>query len=150
MMPDGTAHTTMSRIAYRGAPRLVIRLSPIQAATTMPSTMNRAYARSGIGPRCHTEVLGLGMLAKVTADTLPPPVVCRQPGHTACPVLGFRHEPANQRRSGGYHRPGRARTALPAEPGSPPVVSSGWEDPRPRIAAARGRARHPGGDRRAG
>src|SRR5689334_18939394 len=80
MMPNGTAHTTTSRMVFSGAPRLRIRLSAIHAATTMPSTMHRAYARSGIGPRCHTDVLGLGMLAKVTADTLPPPPVSRQPG----------------------------------------------------------------------
>src|SRR5262245_42282302 len=77
-MPNGTAHTAMSSTTHGGAPRRRMRTSVIAQATTMPTRMHSAYPRSGIGPRCQTPWVGLGISAsKVTAsftgNNLPPP-----------------------------------------------------------------------------
>src|SRR5262245_38345733 len=65
-MPNGTAQTATSRMAHGGAPRRRRRDSATSAATTIPRTMQRAYALIGSGPSCHTAVLGLGIAAIVT------------------------------------------------------------------------------------
>ena len=66
MMPNGTAHTAMSRDAQGAAPRWRSRTSNTAAAATMPAMMQSAYARIGIGPSSHTAELGLGMAARFT------------------------------------------------------------------------------------
>src|ERR1700754_896541 len=68
MMPNGTAQTAMSRIAPLCAPRARSRYSVSTAAAMMPRMMQRAYARIGTGPICHTAWVGLGIAARVTGE----------------------------------------------------------------------------------
>jgi hypothetical protein len=63
-MPNGTAHTARSSTVYGGTPRHRSRTSVMMQASTIPMTMQIAYARSGIGPRCQTAVPGLGIEAR--------------------------------------------------------------------------------------
>src|SRR5690349_1556137 len=65
-MPNGTAHTAMSSEAHGATPRRRSRYSMTRTATTMPATMQSAYARTGSPSTCHTEVVGLGIAAKFT------------------------------------------------------------------------------------
>jgi hypothetical protein len=62
--PNGTANTARSITVPLVPPRAIQRRSPHQIATMMPAMMHRAYARIGIGPRCHTPRSGLGMVAR--------------------------------------------------------------------------------------
>src|SRR4051812_47690226 len=66
MMPNGTAHTAMSSEAHGATPRRRSRYSMIRTAATMPRTMHSAYARTGRPSTCHTDVVGLGIAARVT------------------------------------------------------------------------------------
>ena len=68
-MPNGTAQTAISSTIHFGAPRRRSRTSAIAQAATMPSRMNRAYARSGSGPRYQIPWVGLGKAVTVTATT---------------------------------------------------------------------------------
>ena len=55
MMPNGTAHTAMSRTAHgRRAAAGAAGTSSHAAAAMMPAMMQSAYARIGTGPSCHT------------------------------------------------------------------------------------------------
>src|SRR5215207_1333620 len=56
----------MSMTAPLGPPRACIRRSLMTTAAITPAMMQSAYARSGNGPRCHTDWLGLGIEARVT------------------------------------------------------------------------------------
>src|SRR5690606_37061405 len=54
----------MSMIVPFSPPRARHRRSPSQTATITPSTMQSAYARIGMNPRCQTPSAGLGMEAR--------------------------------------------------------------------------------------
>jgi hypothetical protein len=71
-MPNGTAHTAMSSDAHGATPRRRRRNSMTSTETTMPRTMQIAYARTGSPKTCHTDVVGLGIAARFTALTVPP------------------------------------------------------------------------------
>src|SRR5690349_23067036 len=66
MMPNGTAHTAMSSDAHGATPRRRSRHSMTRTATTMPATMQSAYARIGRPSTCQTDVVGLGIAARFT------------------------------------------------------------------------------------
>src|ERR1700750_2187619 len=66
-MPNGTAHTAMSSEAHGATPRARRRRSMISTATTMPATMQIAYARTGNPNTCQTDVDGLGIAANITS-----------------------------------------------------------------------------------
>jgi hypothetical protein len=56
----------MSETVPRLPPRATQRRSPIQIAAMIPTMMDNAYARIGIGPRSQTLRLGLGNDARST------------------------------------------------------------------------------------
>ena len=64
-MPNGTAQIARSVTSPCRPPRATQRRSPIQTAATMPRMIEKAYARSGTGPRYQTPSPGLGMLQMI-------------------------------------------------------------------------------------